>query len=304
MKSLLFLTRVGLVANFNPDPAPLTETVKEAGFHVERCELNQSNQAISQYIFYNLLGTQAKKIEELHLPPEKLVLFMWEPPTVLPKMYRKKYAGYFKRIYTFNDDLVDNKKHFKFYYPVNWGMLEELPSFEEKKLCTIIAGYHKPPHWSGELYSEREKIIAFFETKPEGEFDFFGRNWGNTYKTYRGSIEDKIETLKNYRFSICFENVCDVNGYITEKIFDCFGAGCVPVYWGAPNVTRYIPKECFIDFRLFGNTQELYDFLKSMPKERYEAYLSHIRAFLKSDQAKLFSNQHFQRVFYEAVTAK
>ena len=42
----------------------------------------------------------------------------------------------------------------------------------------------------------------------------------------------------------------NVNGYVTEKIFDAFKAGCVPVYWGAENITKYVPAECFIDMPL------------------------------------------------------
>lgn len=30
----------------------------------------------------------------------------------------------------------------------------------------------------------------------------------------------------------CFENVRDLPGYITEKIFDCFFAEYIPIYWG------------------------------------------------------------------------
>jgi hypothetical protein len=57
--------------------------------------------------------------------------------------------------------------------------------------------------------------------------------------------------LEKYKFSICYENARDTPGYITEKIFDCFFAGCVPIYWGANNITDHIPKECFIDKRDF-----------------------------------------------------
>ena len=40
--------------------------------------------------------------------------------------------------------------------------------------------------------------------------------------------------------------------WITEKIFDCFYAGTIPVYLGAPDVARWLPPECFIDMRRFG----------------------------------------------------
>ena len=36
-----------------------------------------------------------------------------------------------------------------------------------------------------------------------------------------------------------------VKGYITEKIFDSFFAGVVPIYWGAENITDYVPKSLY-----------------------------------------------------------
>ena len=56
-----------------------------------------------------------------------------------------------------------------------------------------------------------------------------------------------MKFTKNISFAICYENARDIPGYITEKIFDCFFAGCVPIYWGgAPNVTDHIPANTFI----------------------------------------------------------
>jgi hypothetical protein len=42
-------------------------------------------------------------------------------------------------------------------------------------------------------------------------------------------VDSKKNTLEKYKFSICYENARDIPGYITEKIFDCFFAGCVPI---------------------------------------------------------------------------
>lgn len=44
-------------------------------------------------------------------------------------------------------------------------------------------------------------------------------------------VQDKIEWLQKYKFNICFEN-SSYPGYLSEKIFDAFAAGCVPIYWG------------------------------------------------------------------------
>ena len=58
----------------------------------------------------------------------------------------------------------------------------------------------------------------------------------------------------NVSESVLFETI------VSEKIFDCFAAGNVPIYWGASNVTDYIPEDCFIDMRSFSSFEELYQF--------------------------------------------
>ena len=47
----------------------------------------------------------------------KKILIMQEPETVCPQSYNVKYHRYFDVILTWNDDLVDNKKYYKFQYP-------------------------------------------------------------------------------------------------------------------------------------------------------------------------------------------
>lgn len=82
---------------------------------------------------------------------------------------------------------------------------------------------------------------------------------------------------------------------------NCFAAGNVPIYWGATNVADYIPKECFIDQRDFASMEELYAYLKQMPKEEYAIYIDNIRSFLSSDQARVFTQEYFDAAFCEAV---
>ena len=99
--------------------------------------------------------------------------------------------------------------------------------------------------------------------------------------------------LQKFKFSICYENVYGLNGYITEKIFDSMFAGCVPIYWGAENITSYVPEECFIDRRDFNNTESLYNFLKTVDENAYIDYQTSISNYLKSDKFKKFSNEYF-----------
>lgn len=252
----------------------------------------------SSWVFWNL-GPRISEADLEGRPKDKMILFTFEPPTVQQALFDVNMQSHFGKIFTWDDDLVDNKRFFKFYYPVLTQKMENLPPFEKKKFCTMIARrldskYHK------ELYKERESVIRFFEKK-QGEFDLYGSNWEKRkFKNWKGAVVDKMAVLKDYKYCICYENTRDVKGYITEKIFDCFAAGVVPVYWGASNVTDYIPKECFIDRRQFKNNKEMYKFLSGIKREEYEKYLSAAEKFLKSEKAQAFTTENFVKTFMSA----
>lgn len=249
------------------------------------------------WMFWNL-GPKLYECDFSKVPRENQILVMWEPPTVQPELYDPKTHARFGKIFTWDDDLVDNQKFFKMHYPALNPRIGNTPTFDEKKFCVMICR-RLTSHHPKELYSKRKQTIKFFENKPDGEFDLYGFQWKKgKYKNYRGPLHsNKIEKLKEYKFSICYENMGDVKGYLSEKIFDCFAAGVVPVYWGASNVTDYIPEGCFIDRRRFADDEEMYQFLKRVSKEEYQQYLERAAEFLISDRAKVFTNEYFVENF-------
>jgi len=235
-----------------------------------------------------------KKLQ--NIPKHKLMCWKWEAP----KENLHKYNSY-SRVYTFDDDLIDEKKFFKFCYPVLQPMVEDLPDFKERKLCTMIAGNWGPP--------ERIGMLDFFASKPLGDFEFYGLP-PKKYQQHPmakglvhgfSSSKTKLHTIKQYRFCVCFENTHTTMGYITEKIFDVFASGCIPVYWGPKNVTDFIPLNCFIDYRMFHNNEEMYEYLQNFTEEQFNEYLKNIKAYLQSEQAKLFSSETFEDILLEAL---
>jgi len=175
----------------------------------------------------------------------KKILIIYEPPTVLPHLYDPYLHEVFDRVLTWHDKLVESQGHIKFNYTVNIGVHPDLPKFHERKfLCTMI-GNKKSAH-PDELYTTRRNAIDFYEQHPQYEFHLYGYGWEKEkLKCYRGAPEGKTAAIKQYKFSLCYENFRNDAGYITEKIFDCFYAGTVPIYLGAENVTDYIPENCF-----------------------------------------------------------
>lgn len=194
-------------------------------------------------------------------------------------------------------------------YPPFVGVTEA--EFERRKLCSVVAASFSisaPPAGSGSLLHERYRVLKWFSDHHPAEFDFFSRGvdsrelesfpgarllrrvlpgvffgWLGRYRkrvfdrVYRGPIlpDAKIERLRDYRFSIAYENTGDVPGYLTEKIFDCFAAAVVPVYLGDPDVARTMPPACFIDRRHFASHEALYAHLRQMS---YPAYAAHVAA--------------------------
>lgn len=248
-------------------------------------------------------------------------LIIWESEVINRKNWNKEAHNKFKKIFTWNDELVDNIKYFKINFchkfPSDKAIYSKsLKSFNEKKLCSVIAGNKRVKH-ELELYSERVKVIRWFERHAISDLDLYGIGWdkntsdskyarfilsnipflnkyvGSSFRSYKGPVNSKAETLSNYKFSICFENAQMIPGYITEKIFDCFFAGCIPIYWGASNINEHIPENCFIDYRQFDSIDEMYFFIKNMPEEQYQLYLREIESFLFSEKSNQFKAEYF-----------
>lgn len=267
----------------------LREEAHQAGFEMRQADDLTSLQDFEYLIVFDVFPEQLALLERY--PKEKKILFLWEPPSVLPENYNLDNHRSFSKVFTWNDNLVDNQKYFKFYYPVLNPMIDSTIDFHSRKLCTLIA-CNKESQVPGELYSERRSLIHFFEYGPHQGFTLYGKYWPH-YRVYGGPIERKVDTLKNFRFCFAYENIRNVTGYVTEKIFDCFHAGTVPIYWGAPNISDYIPKDCYISREDFPDNESLHFWLGSMDEEQHLTYLNNIRAFLQSEEAQRFSKEYF-----------
>lgn len=282
-----------LLLNRDDSPKPMWDFLLAAankGYRIEQAETLDNLSNFKYLIVFEVFPDQIEKLKQY--PKEKLILFLWEPPSVLPNNYDRRYHAMFSRIYTWHDGLVDNIKYFKLQYPVKQMMVSNSTSFEKKRMFTLIARNKSSDH-ADELYSERSKLIEFFEFSDKVHFDLYGKGWPKAYRTFRGPIEIKVDVLKDYRFCFAYENVKNIPGYITEKIFDCFHAGCIPVYWGAPNINSYIPKNCYISREDFGSDQEMVEFLQGMNEAEYCSYLSNIKKYLESSQSYPFSSDAF-----------
>lgn len=243
--------------------------------------------------------------ENVRYYPKEKCLFITTEPYFLNEykhLYDPRMKEFFGTLFYPFDDLADNKTVFKIYHHCLGVKATDIPPFSQKKLLTLLATNFPPSHYmnnfSQTLYLERTKAAEFFN-RING-FDLYGKEWpGGWSKGY--FPQNKIHLLKNYKYCLAYENMKDSKGYITERIFDCLYGGCVPIYWGAANISDYVPKECFIDRRLFASNEELYQHLLQIDESTYNSYLEAAKTYLDSPQAKPFSIKNVAQQFVTRI---
>ena len=227
----------------------------------------------------------------------------------------------YNHIFSWSPNLVDLGLATKIQlaHPMGKGIVD---GYKTRDQLVVLFGSNRSLrgwHPKNNLYSERIKTIKWFEYNAPNDFVLYGKKWNMSgrlptrlggfihslekrlpfkycpFPSWKGEILNKQDELKSSRFSIVYENIKGLEGYISEKIFDAFVAGNVPVYWGAEDINNYIPKECFIDRRSFLNHEELYKFLKNMPEKQYLDYQRCIKNFIEN-QSEEFTCKKFAKI--------
>ena len=119
--------------------------------------------------------------------------------------------------------------------------------YEKSRECVLI-NKHDPAGTRELVYNGIKDIL---DVKLAGQW----RN--NTRELWDDFGNDKEAYLRTFKFNICAENN-NTKDYVTEKIFDAFIAGCIPLYYGALNDPEpgLINREAVIFWNKEGNNTE------------------------------------------------
>ena len=235
------------------------------------------------------------------------VLLLWEPYVVLPGQWDEKVWSQFDHILTLYSALTKRGTQFRRISAPRSGWIvpvditedreerERKYSLKERKNAICMINGHKNSDIPGELYSKRLEAAKWFHENSDIPFDIYG-NPPFPLPNYRGVLEadNKLPTMAGYMYALCFENFYHPEysaGYITEKILDCLETRTVPIYLGCSDIEKYIPKDCFIDFRDFKDFRELNEFLAGMSRKRYKKYTHSIDEWVMGGNLRQYSWQ-------------
>lgn len=260
--------------------------------------------------FGNLRDKEELKKSGLKL----LAFFLMEPPLIAPKMYEELpyLSNNFEQVFIHNTtgdcyslEGVNQSRLESLYWPQPYGQVIDKywsKSSREKKIV-VINGNHKPRRlMNKELYSLRIKWAV--SLKDYIGIDLFGRGWDkilsrtslwivflfNYFKIqeiYKGPCSSKLALMSAYDFVLCFENL-KMNGYITEKIFDCFYSGAIPIYRGGDDINQRIPASCYIDLRKFNDAKELSAYLLALTEEEKNGFRLEAKKFLLGPEGQKY----------------
>jgi hypothetical protein len=151
--------------------------------------------------------------------------------------------------------------------------------FKEKHFCLVInkSGLNTEISELANILKKYGKVehISFFDTLLSNKSCY--------------NDPQLLEVLSLFKFIICFENSY-TDGYITEKIFNCFLAGTIPIYKGAPDIKTFINTESFINPRetdfldkiiALNKSEVLYDKMVNSKKITDFSYRTYINKYIK-----------------------
>jgi hypothetical protein len=141
----------------------------------------------------------------------------------------------------------------------------------------------RKPHFCALLCAYADRTVArrvgfFRELNRLRKVDSAGRALNNVgfRLGMRDRYGDKVGWLKNYRFTIAFENTRRA-GWCTEKLVDPLHVHTIPIYWGDPRVKDFFNSKAFICADDFRSDRELAEYVLHVD-DTPELYARYLRA--------------------------
>lgn len=154
--------------------------------------------------------------------------------------------------WAFSSHYINNSRHYRL--PIYAYMNEDVAqlTIDKKEPQKILA---EKTGFCNFIYSNpacKARNNFFKHLCQYKKVDSAGRLMNNV--SYR--VDNKIEFLKKYKFTIAFEN-SEYNGYTTEKIYEPFLANSIPIYWGNPLVSKDFNTKAFLNYYDFPSEDAL-----------------------------------------------
>lgn len=133
-----------------------------------------------------------------------------------------------------------------------------------------------------------------------------GRWRNNTDELWTKYGDNKELYIRNFKFNICAENN-NTKNYVTEKIFDAFVSGCIPIYYGACNNPEpgLINKDAVIFWNKDGSNEKNRKKILELKNNEtyYREFMSQLKLLPAAEEYVIDRfiklEEHFARLLHE-----
>ena len=206
---------------------------------------------------------------KLACPRENTLLITAEPATI--KVYGKAFLAQFGHVLTSQEPwaiphpnpIFSQCGLLWFYGKSHREAAADFPTQKSLNFSTVCSSKQQ----RHTLHSLRHEFTCRLKNEIP-ELEVFGH--GHRF------IQSKVEALDPFRYHLAIENHHAPHHW-TEKLADTFLGGCLPFYFGCPNVFDYFPEESLIplDIRDFEGSLQIIQ--KAISDKAYENRLPAIR---------------------------
>ena len=226
--------------------------------------IQKFGQKIDALICHGYSKNAISEANNSKIPKNKMILILWEPPVVNPKLHSEEYLSNFGYIYAPSKEWAKKFNSIYFKWPIG-DFRSKLPNYKYRKNSAVMIQANKINFFKGENYSLR-RISLYKSLKLKYPIKLYGTDWdkiaiketfkafvyfllnfklgfsinaikytSRKYPHYEGISKNKFTTLEKYKYSIVIENH---NSYVSEKIFDSLNSHCITIYVG-PSLVDY-----------------------------------------------------------------
>jgi hypothetical protein len=191
------------------------------------------------------------------------VAWLIEPRAIRSDVYTfiENNFNKFDYIFTFDEKLLKLSDKFIFYpFGGCWINKKDQELHNKTKLLSIIASTKRQTIG----HNLRHEVIDNLK-KLNIPIDLYGFGYNQ--------IENKVDALKDYHYSIVIEN-SKTDYYFTEKLIDSFVTGTIPIYWGCPSIGNFFDTNGML---IFDTIEELKMIINSINEEFYYSKIESIK---------------------------
>lgn len=150
-----------------------------------------------------------------------------------------------------------------------------------------------------EGHKKRVNFIKKLVGDYRDEIDLFGsiRVLLSYYGHGETRVDNKFAKLKDYKYCLAFDNG-QYDNYFGTQFTDAILSWAVPIYWGAPNILDFFPKDSFISFDA-SSMDEPRRIMEILESDSYEKRLPALR----EARDLILNKYNIWPTIYEAITS-